>query len=249
MNNLLPNETPNEANQTLTINNPSLLPQSAENWDASLDYYFEPVGNLSVGWFHKTIRAYIVSGVNAGTIPSGPDNGYGGEYSSFTQLTSANAGTAIVQGWEFGYQQQLTSLPGLLKGLGVMLNYTLLDTRGNFGGNTNLSTGQVAGFIPRTGNLSLSWRHRRFSTRVNVNYTGTFTSSYSAANLGRNLYVMKRTIVNFGVAYQIRPAVTLSLDVGNVFNEPQVAYRGIPDQMQYTVLNGTTLTFGVNGRF
>jgi TonB-dependent receptor len=249
MNNLLPNETPNEPNQTLTINNSSLLPQTATNWDAALEYYFEPVGNFSVGWFHKTIKDYIVSGMNAGTIPSGADNGYNGEYAGFTQLTSANAGTAYVQGWECSYQQQLTSLPGLLKGLGIMANYTLLDTHGNFGGNSNLSSGQVAGFIPRTGNLSLSWRHRGFSTRVNVNYTGNFTSSYAAANLGRNLYVTKRTITNCGVAYLIRPAVSLSLDVGNLFNEPQVAYRGVPDQMQSTIINGTTVTFGVNGRF
>jgi outer membrane receptor protein involved in Fe transport len=56
LSNLAPSESVNETNQTLTISNPSLLPQHAKNWDASLDYYFEPVGNLSIGWFHKTIK-------------------------------------------------------------------------------------------------------------------------------------------------------------------------------------------------
>jgi hypothetical protein len=54
--NLMPNESVNETNQTLTVNNPALLPQSSTNWDATLEYYFEPVGNFSVGWFHKEIR-------------------------------------------------------------------------------------------------------------------------------------------------------------------------------------------------
>ncbi|PAW63199.1 MAG: hypothetical protein B9S34_14790, partial [Opitutia bacterium Tous-C1TDCM] len=114
---LLPNETINETNQTLTVSNPSLLPQVAANWDASLDYYFEPVGSVSVGFFRKKISDYIVAGVIGGTIPVGPDNGYNGEYAGFTRLSSANAGTAFVQGWEFSYQQQLTFLPGPFRGL------------------------------------------------------------------------------------------------------------------------------------
>ncbi|MSU48308.1 MAG: TonB-dependent receptor [Opitutus sp.] len=249
MSNLLPNETINETDQTLTINNPSLLPQAAGNWDASLDYYFEPVGNLSVGWFRKSIKDFIVTGINTGTIPSGTDNGYNGEYRGFSRLTTANAGTAFVQGWELSYQQQFTSLPGLLKGLGFMANCTLLDTHGDFGSSTSLSSGQVAGFIPRTGNVSLSWLHRGFSTRVNVNHTGNYISTYTAASLGRNLYIARRTMVNFGAAYQLRPGVSFSIDVGNVFNEPQAAYRGIPDQIQSINIPGTTITFGVNGRF
>ena len=74
---MVPNETPNEQQQTLTTNNPGLLPQMSENWDATLDYYFEPVGDISIGWFHKRITDYIVSGIAGSTIGTGPDNGYG----------------------------------------------------------------------------------------------------------------------------------------------------------------------------
>jgi len=249
LSNLLPNETINENNQTLTTNNPSLLPQTAKNWDFTLDYYFEPVGNLSVGWFHKSIRDYIVNGIVSGTIGTGADNGYNGEYPGFTQLTSANAGSATVQGWEFSYQQQLTFLPGLLRGLAVGANYTWLDTHGNFGGTTNLSTGQVAGFIPRTANANLSWRHRGFSTRLLVNYTGEHLQTYSAASLGRNLYRFKRVITTLGFGYQVSPVLNVTVDIDNLFNEPQARYRGIPDQMQSTSLTGTTVTLGVSGRF
>ncbi len=235
--------------QTLTVNNPSLLPQSAKNWDASLEYYFEPVGSLSVGFFHKTIRDFIVTGINGGTIGTGTDNGYAGEYGGFTRLSIANAGTAFVQGWEFSYQQQLTFLPGPFRGLAVAANYTLLDTHGNFGGTAYLATGQVAGFIPRTANLSLAWRHRGWSARCLVNFTGAHLQTYSAASLGRNLYRFERTITNVGIGYQVRPSLTVTLDVDNLFNEPQTRYRGIPDQMQSTSLTGTTVTVGLNGRF
>ncbi len=249
LNNSLPNETVSEPNQTLTVNNPSLLPQNAATWDATLEYYFEPVGTLSVGWFNKTIKDYIVAGTNAGTIATGTDNGYNGEYAGFTRLTSTNAGTAKVTGWEFNYQQQFTFLPGLFKGFGASANYTLISTSGNFGGTTSRSTNEVPGFIPRTGNATLSWRYKKFSTRILYNFTGSYITAFTAATPGRNLYRFNYATVNAGVSYQIRPSVQLTLDAANLTNEPQSFYRGVRSQMQNTILNGMTLTFGVNGRF
>jgi TonB-dependent receptor len=249
LNNALPNETINETAQTLSISNPSLLPQMASNWDASLDYYFEPVGNVSIGWFHKKMKDYIVSGVNVGTIPTGTNNGYNGDYAGFTMLTTANAGTAFVQGWELSYQQQLNFLPGPLKGLSLSANYTLLDTHGNFGGTSTLTTGQLAGFIPRTANINLAWRYGRFGARVLYNYTSSYISSYSATNIGRNEYRFARKSVNAGLEYSIRPNTRLTFDVSNPFNEPQKRYRGIEDQMSTIIMNFTTITIGVQGRF
>jgi TonB-dependent receptor len=246
---LMPNESINENNQTLTISNPSLLPQTAENWDASLEYYFEPVGSLSAVWLHKTIEDFFVNNVPSGTVGPGLDNGFAGEYSGFYVLTSANLGTAVVQGWELSYQQQFTSLPGLLKGLGLSVNYTYLKTHGNFGGTTTRSTDEVPDFIPRTGNVSLSWRYNKFGARVNVNYTGGYLDALNAANAPLNLYRVKRTIVNAGVAYRYRPALSFSIDVGNLFNDHQAFYRGYRDRMQSTIIPGTTITFGVSGRF
>ncbi|MEO6244407.1 MAG: TonB-dependent receptor [Opitutaceae bacterium] len=247
--NIMPNETINENAQSLSVNNPSLLPQTARNWDATLEYYFEPVGALSVGWFHKEIRDYIVTGINTGTIPSGTDNGYNGEYAGFTRFTSLNAGTAIVQGWEFSYQQQFTFLPGALKGLGVNANYTHLDAHGNFGGATSLSSGKVAGFIPEAANFGLNWRYRSFGARVLYNYTGDYIDSYNATFPGRNYFRFPFRTVNVGLSYQLRPTLGLTLDVANLFNEPQRLYRGVRNQMARTIVNGSTVTAGISGRF
>jgi iron complex outermembrane receptor protein len=249
LNNALPNETVNETQQTLTINNSALLPQTAKNWDVSLEYYFEPVGAVSVGWFHKTIKDYIVTGVNVGTVASGNDNGYNGDYGGFSVLQSANAGTAVVQGWEFTYQQQFTFLPGLLKGLSASANYTILRTHGDFGGTSNLSTDEVADFIPETGNANLFWRYGKFSARVLFNFTSSYITTYTAASLGRNLYRYDYKTLTTGVAYQWRPSLAFTIDIANLTNEPQRFYRGNPDQMQNTIINGKTITFGVNGRF
>ncbi len=245
----LPGESANENAMTLTVNNPALLPQRASNWDTTLDYYFEPVGNISVGWFHKTITDYIVSGIGQGQIGSGLNNGFNGEYAGFERLTSLNAGTAYVQGWEFSYQQQFTFLPGLLKGLSGSANYTIIDTHGDFGQRSTLSGGQVAGFIPRSINFMLSWRYRSFSTRVLYNLTSDYLSSYDATNPARNTFRRELETVNVGVAYLLRPSMSLNVDVSNIFNAPQVLYRGYRDRMQTTIINGVAINVGISGRF
>ncbi|MEO6246639.1 MAG: TonB-dependent receptor, partial [Opitutaceae bacterium] len=249
LSNSFPSETPNDTAQTLTISNPALKPRLAENWDAALEYYFEPVGSFTLGWFHKTIRDYTVSGILSGTVGTGTDNGYNGEYAGYTILTSQNLGTAYAQGWEISYAQQFTFLPGWLKGLGGGANFTLLDTHGDFGSTTNRAKGEVPGFIPFTGNANLSWRHRGLSARVIWNRTGEYINAFTASGSGRNQYTRRRTIVNASVAYQVRPTLTFSVDVGNVFNTPQIFYRGIADQISEYRIPGITVTFGVSGRF
>lgn len=186
-------------------------------------------------------KDYIVRNINSGTVGSGNDNGFNGDFSGFTRFTSANAGTAVVQGWEFSYQQQFTFLPGRLKGFAVAANYTMLNTHGDFGGTTILGTSQVVGFIPRAANVMVSWRYRGFSARLLHNLTGSYIAEYSAMSPARNLYRYRMDRVNLGLAYQLRPAVSLNCDINNLFNEPQRLYRGIPEQMARTIINGTTV--------
>ena len=47
----------------------------------------------------------------------------------------------------------------------------------------------------------------------------------------------------------LRPALSLTLDVANLFNEPQRFYIGSPNRMQSTIINFVTISGGVSGRF
>jgi iron complex outermembrane recepter protein len=249
LNNFFVTETPDEANQRLSVNNPGLKPQTAKNWDTSLEYYFEPVGQLSLGWFHKEIHDYIIDNQEIRIIPSGPDNGYDGEYAGWTERTSVNGGTAVAQGWEFSYRQQFTFLPGLLKGLAGSFNYTWIDTHGMFDGNVYLTRHEVPGFIPYAANASLSWRYRKFSARILYNFTGEHITAYNATSPALHLYRFSMKTVNVGVGYQVSPSLGFSFDVANLFNEPQAFYRGFKSRSQRTLSNFVTVTAGVNGRF
>jgi TonB-dependent receptor len=249
MTNLVPGISFDDAAQTLTVSNPSLKPQEATNWDSTVEYYFEPAGTLSAGWFYKNIKDYIITGINQGTVGSGPNNGYNGQYSGYQLLSSGNAGEAIAQGFEFNYVQNFTFLPGLLSGLGASANYTLVNTHGNFGGATYLTNNQVVGFIPRTGNFGINYRYRAFSTRLSLNYTSAYIKAYTPGSPARNQYMDKRSVINVGFGYRINRWLNLSCDIANITNEPQRYYRGVPSRVERYIINGTAISFGVNGTF
>ncbi|MGH7959609.1 MAG: hypothetical protein ACREH8_21725, partial [Opitutaceae bacterium] len=93
------------------------------------------------------------------------------------------------------------------------------------------------------------WRYRKFSTRVLYNFNGEYVQSLNAANPALSLYRLSRKTVNVSLSYQWKPAVNLSLDAANIFNDPQATYRGFKDRRQSTLYNFVTVTAGVSGRF
>jgi len=241
----------NNNNETVTFGNPDLKPTRSTNWDFSLEYYFKPSSSFTVGWFHKKLEDYIAGGIDVGTVATGPDNGFDGEFSGYTILANSNVGTAYTQGWEFSYLQQFQFLPGLLKGLRLNANLTQITAHGNYASPGNYAKDKnVRGFIPRTMNTTLSWYYKKFSTSVSYNYTAEhIRDNYNFAQPSRNRYLKSRKMVNASMRYEIRPNLTVNLGVANLFNEPQVYYRGIPDQMETFLVNGTTMTAGIEGRF
>ena len=150
----------------------------------------------------------------------------------------------------FSYLQHFRFLPGLLRGLTLNANYSIIDTHGDYGTpGAYLGTNEIVGFIPRTANLSVSWNYLRFGARVLYNYTAQSIRSYTAAQPSRNQYLLARGMVNLALSYRLRSNLTLQVDVAKLTNSPIEYYRGIPDQMEQTVLQGVKLNAGIQGRF
>jgi TonB-dependent receptor len=241
----------NETQQTVTFGNPALKPTKSKNWDFAAEYSFSNASYVKVGWFHKRIDDYIRSNQPIGVVESGLDNGFNGQYEGYEILANSNAGSAFTQGWEFEYLQQFRFLPGLLKTLRLSGNFTRIMAHGDYGTpGVYLETDQVNGFIPFTANANLSWDYRKFGASISWNYTDG--SIRGAANIGapsRNRYMVPRDLFNLNVRYQLPRNVTLNFGVQNIFNEPQRYYRSIPDQMETFLIQGTTITASIEGRF
>lgn len=243
---LYPDTRINYDSQTITQNNAGLLPQTADNFDVSIERYFEPVGVLSAGVFLKEIKNFLYSSTVA--IPAGSDNGFDGAYAGWQLATQANGGRGRVRGVEINYSQQLSFLPGAWKGIGVFANFTYLDTRGNYGRVNEPANGELVNFVPKTGNAGISYSLKRLMVRVNANFTGTYLFSYNV-NPALRQYQGQKNMVDLKLAYRIYQGTSLFLDVGNVFNGKDWRWRGAERYGIAPRNFGTRIQAGVNGSF
>ena len=117
-----PQQTPRSSG---TFGNPYLRPESADNLDLSLEWYFGPVASVTTAVFTKRLHDVVVnntsivnytnSGVTIPVVLTQPGN---------------SPDTGKISGLELGYQQTYDFLPKPLDGLGLAMNYTLLHSSG-----------------------------------------------------------------------------------------------------------------------
>lgn len=244
---LVPNRSPNNSEQSLTINNPNLKPQYANNFDIVLEYYFEPVGVIGIGAFRKNITDFIYRDAGQ-TVGTGPDNGYDGLYGGYELRQNMNGGRAHINGLEFSWQQQLSIISDALKGLSVSANYTYLETGGDYGDGLDRRTGDVAGFVPRAANVDLRYNYRAFSLRLSMVYAGSYLNSYSATDY-RKQYRRARTAWNAGITWRFSQQFRVFIDCNNIFDAPTENYRGKSNRPNGTSFSGPYVSFGIHGLF
>jgi TonB-dependent receptor len=245
---LVPTFSVNTTTEVVNVNNAGLGPQTSENWDLGIEYYFEPVGLLSANVFRKNMNGFIVTG-NLGTVGSGPDNGFGGDYAGYDLQSSFNGGEAIVEGFEIGYQQRFEFLPKPFSGLSAFATYTWLRTEGDYGeiNAAPPSTTDVLNFIPESINAGLGYTYRGFGARVMWNRTARYLNTYNV-NPALLRYVRMRETIDASVSYRFKRALTVFVDVRNLTNEPTNRWeRAAGLVAAYSTF--TNVSFGIKGEF
>jgi iron complex outermembrane receptor protein len=246
---LIPRTTVNYDNQSVSSSNPSLQPQTAENFDITAEYYFEPAGMFTASVFQKDIKKFIYN-AQLGTIAAGEDNGFEGEYVGFNYSTQLNGGRAKVKGIELGYSQQFTFLPGIWKGLGAFANVTRMQAEGNYGTGSAIALApnpRVAGFNPLVANAGISYIRSKLNLRASYNYRGRYLSGFNA-NESRATYFHARPTVDIKTLYNVNRHFSVYLDIVNVLMNPDRQTEFGYGRPQTTHLMRPQFFFGVNGR-
>ena len=218
---LIPRVSANFDANTLSINNPALEPQRARNFDISAELYFEPAGMFSVGVFQKDIRKFIYTAV-AGSVPTGADNGFDGDYAGFVMTSQFNGGFAKVKGLEIGYSQQFTFLPAPWNGLGAFANATRMQAEGNYGAGTAIALApnpRIAGFNPFVANVGVSYIKGKVNLRASFNYRDRYLTAFNV-NESRASYFAARPTVDIKTLYNVNRRLSIYLDVVNILTEP-----------------------------
>jgi iron complex outermembrane receptor protein len=244
---IVPDMTINVDNETITSNNPDLKPQYSTNYDATLEYYFQPAGLASIAVFEKNIKEFIFRGT-AGTVE--PGSIFGDAYNGYLLTTDQNGGSARVRGLEVSFQQQFSNLPGFWKGFGAFTNFTWLETEGDYGtpGQT-LTQRQLPNFTPRSGNVGISYIAYGWTMRVKATHTGDRLAVYNA-DPSRMIFGVPHTPVDVNLAYSFSQRLRVYIDAINVFNVgSQSQYQYISDRRSRTDRFTTLIKFGFSGNF
>lgn len=243
---LMPLEAVNEANQTVSIRNAALRPQYSDNFDATVEYYFEPVGTVSASVFLKEVRDFQFTDTSQ-VVPVGPDNGFGGLYEGYRITTRSNGGNARYRGIELAYQQQFTFLPGFWRGLGFAANYTRISTKGDYGGTQ--TTTLVQGFIPETANVALTYLGYGFNLRLNAVWRDTYLVTNSP-NPALVRWSEPKLQVNLKTRYNFSPRFGIFCDIENLNKSPITeTYFATKDRPAETRIVVAKVVAGVTGRF
>ena len=242
----------NDIGQSISFSNPSLKPQISSNYDLSVEYYFKPVGVVSVGVFRKDIKNYV-----AATSFRVVGNEFGldlSPYVGWTGNSRINTGTAKVEGAEFNYSQQLSFLPSVFSGFGVMANWTILTSEGDYNGviTTPLPfKNSLTGLRPRSGNAGVTYNYGRWDLRLMWNYADTYLSSLNAADPSSSEFIGRRGQFDFFARFKVTKNVNVFLDVINLAEENRGRYSGLyrDDRWAQTNLFPRSISAGIQARF
>jgi TonB-dependent receptor len=162
----------------VSIGNPNLKAETADNVDVLFEHYINPFGLVTAGYFYKNLTEPIVS--QTFLVPTGTIGG--ANCSSQTQgcrvSQPINAGSAWINGFEAAYLQHFSSLPGILGGLGLSANYGYTASRAN-GLPGRSDHPRLVRNSPNSWNISPTFDRGRFSVRVGLSYNQANIAGYS----------------------------------------------------------------------
>jgi TonB-dependent receptor len=171
---------------------------------------------------------------------------------NFGQLVSLsqpqNGGTADVYGFEVALQRQLDFLPGVLKGLGVYLNYTFTEssTTGiQERENENLS---LTGTAKNMFNASLSYENKKLVVRTSINFASDYIDEVGGSSFS-DIYYDKQTFVDVNASYAFTPKWRFYVEANNLTNQPLRYYQGISERTYQEEYYNVRINAGVKFDF
>jgi TonB-dependent receptor len=219
--------------------NPNLKPTTADQFDASLEYYESSRMSLSAAVFYKRIKNFASSVPVDETVT--PTNQPPGEPTSFdfTRVMVVNGDSGRVLGAELGGQYFFAN------GFGVQANTTFNHSRANIDG----VRGKLEGAIPYSSNLKLFYEANRVSTQVSWNHAARYTVSLSGLIAGLAVKETSYDEVSASFEYAITESFKAYVEGSNLLNDAISQYNTYRNVPAFYESSGRAFFFGVRSRF
>ena len=210
-------------NYTITSGNPALKPFLSTNFDAGIEWYPNRDTAITVAGFVKRLSSLVFPTTDQVTLPVtfffASTNTSTQQNQLFQRTRPSNGSGVTVKGFEIGYQQAFTFLPGPLSHTGMQANYTYISndqpqvltaaSRNNFNVSAYYEAG---GFAARA---SYTWRDKFVSIGLPGGYNGLGVTTLPRGELDLNLTydVTRNVALQVNTTDVARPHVVRDVEV------------------------------------
>lgn len=228
-----------------SVGNPGLEPYESSNFDIGLEWYTGSTGAIGFTFFNKSLSSYVTP-VNFLNVED-----FGVVWDSYN--TFDNQGKGNISGAEITFQQPLKFLPGKLKGLGVIANFTFTN------GNLELNDGtEVAfpGISDFSYNTALYFDNGgKFQGRLAYTFRDDFLILASDV-FGQEQYNDSYGQLDASLSYKVTKNITVFGEGINLTNERNILYssnqtnpaNGLDRPTAYEI-TGVRGAFGIRASF
>jgi TonB-dependent receptor len=233
---LRPNFTFSDPNQTVSGGNPNAKTEKQTGIDLYYEWYTQPEGFISVGVFYKDISEFLFTE----STPFGSsvlDSG-GVVRSGYTFTSIQNGGGGNLQGVELFAAQTAqdfvdqNSLPDWLGGFGTNLSATFTTSEVDLSaiaGSRAARTVSLPGTSDAVYNAQLTYEKYGLSARLAYQYRTDWIQSLGttafAADTG-DVYWAADEEIDFSLRYQVNPNLEWFFDAANLNDAAAIRYRG-----------------------
>ncbi len=240
-----PSTTAAVQTQTISGGNPTLDPFIANNIDASVEWFFDDLGLLSVTGFWKDVETLIRNEQTSKTLTVTTVNGDGTRIPSdvvFAVDRPVNSEGVKLKGVEVSYQMPFEGiLPGILGNTGVIANYTFVD---------NSDPEILVGTSENNFNLQGYYETEKIGVRLAYTWRDDFLTTVEGTFNDR---FIEQSFATFdgNLTYNIHDNVAIVLEAINILDEAQFTTAVFDDQRTPREVEdfGRRVLFGVRANF
>jgi TonB-dependent receptor len=263
-----------ETRERVTIPNNQLKPENLTKYYAALRYYFKPAGTLSLSAYRLDIRNLQMRNIeitkaeaerivgyplgdsgedagedadpDAGASDSDADETTAGQR-FYTTINSPNF--LSFYGVTLEYNQQLTFLPGALRGLSVFSSFTWGDVAGAQRSRERVNS------VKYSASGGLRYRFGRVNLTLRGTWQDDVLASVTEPTLGYyyfpgdHTYRKARLTVDLSGGIKLNKYYDLTFSVRNLLDAPVIQYSNDPDRMSRYAVTGAIMNISLKGTY
>ena len=215
----------------IRLSNPNLKPFTSLNFDSTFEYYVKNGGAFVVSLFYKSFKNFIADEVLLDTpypeelnrvfpIQSEITNGLVFDITKPQNITNAG-----IYGFEIGFNQHFTSLPGFWSGFGLQANYTFVESDFDDAIGDAIS---FPGSSKHSVNSVLYYQKYGFTARYTVAYRNSYLSElgFGSTREDASRFTDARTLHGVILQYNFNRNLMLQGGIQNITGEPVRRFIG-----------------------